>query len=88
MSFEKVRSSIDFKDQKIYDKFHLGYKFLKKSIEESRTLAHNLMPKVVDKNGIVAAIESLISAMKNSTDTNFVFEQNHYLLTMLRVVRK
>ena len=76
MSFEKVRSSIDFKDQKIYDRFHQGYQYLKKSIEESRTLAHNLMPKVVDKNGIVAAIDSLISAMKNSTDTNFVFEQN------------
>lgn len=76
MSFEKVRSTYDFKDQKLYDKFHMGYKFLKKSIEESRTLAHNLMPKVVDKNGIVAAIESLLSAIENSTNTNFIFDQN------------
>ena len=76
MSFEKVRSSIDFEDPKIYDKFHMGYKFLKKAIEESRTLAHNLMPKVVDQAGIVAAIESLLTAMKDSTETKFVFEQN------------
>ena len=76
MSFEKVRSSIDFEDPKIYDKFHMGYKFLKKAIEESRTLAHNLMPKVVDQAGIVAAIESLISAIKDSSETKFVFEQN------------
>ena len=76
MSLEKVRSSIDFEDPNIYDKFHMGYKFLKKAIEESRTLAHNLMPKVVDQAGIVAAIESLLTAMKDSSETKFVFEQN------------
>ena len=76
MSFEKVRSSTDFKDEKTYERFHLGYKYLKKSIEESRTLAHNLMPKVVDRNGIVAAIESLLSAIENSTETQFGFDQN------------
>lgn len=76
MSFEKVRSSVDFQDQKIYDKFHEGYQYLKKSIEESRTLAHNLMPKVIGRNGIVSGIESLISAIESSSPTKFKFEQN------------
>lgn len=76
MSLEKVRSSTDFKDEKVYEKFHQGYRFLKKSIEESRTLAHNLMPKVVDKNGLVAAIQSLLTAIENSSNTKFTFEQN------------
>ncbi|MBB6462713.1 sensor histidine kinase [Flammeovirga kamogawensis] len=76
MSFEKVRSSVDFEEQKIYERFHMGYQYLKKAIEESRTLAHNLMPKVVSDNGIVAAIESLVSAIQPSSATVFNFDQN------------
>lgn len=76
MSFEKVRASIDFDEPKVYDRFHMGYQYLKKAIEESRTLAHNLMPKIVSDNGIVAAIESLITAIQPSSSTTFNFDQN------------
>lgn len=78
MSFEKVRASIDFDEDKIYDRFHMGYQYLKKAIEESRTLAHNLMPKIVSDNGIVVAIESLLTAIQPSSSTTFNFDQNIY----------
>ncbi|WP_281614255.1 PAS domain-containing protein [Flammeovirga sp. SubArs3] len=76
MSLEKVRMSVDFNEPKVEERFQMGYQYLKKAIEESRTLAHNLMPKVISENGIIAAIESLISAIQNSSSTSFNFDQN------------
>ncbi|MBD0399937.1 PAS domain-containing protein [Flammeovirga sp. EKP202] len=76
MSFEKVRSTVDFEETKINERFQMGYQYLKKAIEESRTLAHNLMPKIVNDNGIVAAIESLLTALQPSSNTEFNFDQN------------
>ncbi|TLX78254.1 PAS domain S-box protein [Labilibacter sediminis] len=76
LNFEKVRSSITFPDNAIEEKFITGYKYLKESISESRSLAHNLMPKVVDQNGVAVAIESLINAIKGSTSTDLVFYHN------------
>ncbi|NME72324.1 PAS domain-containing sensor histidine kinase [Flammeovirga aprica] len=76
MSFEKLRSSLEFSDEKENERFQLGYKYLKNAIEESRNLAYNLMPKVVDENGIVEAVNALITAIQPSTKTLFVFDQN------------
>ncbi|TAJ08172.1 PAS domain S-box protein [Marinilabiliaceae bacterium JC017] len=76
LNFEKVRSSVVFEDEMIRKRFQTGYRFLKDSISESRTLAHNLMPKVVDQNGVAAAIEALVNAMKGSTSTELVFYHN------------
>ncbi|WKK65741.1 PAS domain-containing sensor histidine kinase [Lutimonas zeaxanthinifaciens] len=96
MSLEKVRSSTDFENEDVYERFHMGYKFLKKAIEESRNLAHNLMPKVVDENGIVKAIHSLISAIQNSSETIFYFDDNlgeerlklSYEMTLYRITQE
>jgi len=76
LNFEKVRSSLHIEDELLDEKFKIGYQFLKKSIAESRTLAHNLMPKVVDNDGVAVAIESLVNALKGSTSTDLHFYQN------------
>ncbi|WP_082026660.1 PAS domain-containing protein [Flammeovirga sp. OC4] len=76
MSFEKLRSSLLFQNETEDERFQLGYKYLKNAIEESRTLAYNLMPKVVDENGIVEAINALITAIAPSSKTVFSFDQN------------
>ncbi|KXX67122.1 PAS domain-containing protein [Flammeovirga sp. SJP92] len=76
MSFEKLRSSLSFQNETENERFQLGYKYLKNAIEESRTLAYNLMPKVVDENGIVEAINALLTAIQPSTKTAFIFDQN------------
>ncbi|ANQ51146.2 PAS domain-containing protein [Flammeovirga sp. MY04] len=76
--------------------FQLGYSLLKKSIKESRSLAHNLMPKVVEENGIVPALQSLIAAMKGSTDTQISFFENigeerlklSYEISIYRIVQE
>ncbi|MBI9064371.1 MAG: PAS domain-containing protein [Marinilabiliaceae bacterium] len=76
LNFEKVRSSLEFTDQNNHERYQTGYQFLKKAIAESRTLAHNLMPKVVDQKGVAIAIENLIHALKDTTSTELVFYHN------------
>nr|WP_321452273.1 PAS domain-containing protein [uncultured Carboxylicivirga sp.] len=76
LNFEKVRSSILFTDDQIAEKYQNGYSFLKKAISESRTLAHNLIPQVVDQKGIAEAIDNLVSALKGSTTIKIEFYTN------------
>ena len=76
LNFEKVRSTISFDDELLAQKYQTGYQYLKKAIAESRTLAHNLMPKVVSNDGVIRAVESLIGAIKGSTDIEFTFYTN------------
>ncbi len=92
LNLEKVRASAKIEPENLTEKFQTGYDLLKKSISESRSLAHNLMPKVVAENGIVAAIESLLNAIRTSSETEFTFytnfgEENLKLATEISLYR-
>ncbi|OHX66740.1 PAS domain-containing sensor histidine kinase [Flammeovirga pacifica] len=76
LHFEKVRLHLPSLEPTIDNHFQQGYSLLKKSIQESRSLAHNLMPKVVEENGVVPAIQSLVTALQGSTSTKIAFFEN------------
>ncbi|WP_075602724.1 sensor histidine kinase [Saccharicrinis aurantiacus] len=76
LSFEKVRSIVRFTDDMAKDRFQQGYDYLKESINESRSLAHKLMPKVVDQRGVAPAIEDLINLQSELAGTTFSFYHN------------
>ncbi|TRX66168.1 PAS domain-containing protein [Carboxylicivirga sp. M1479] len=76
LNFEKVRSSIGTDDELLTERYQTGYDYLKKAISDSRFLAHKLMPKVVDENGLALAIDALVGALKGSSDTDIQFYQN------------
>ncbi|MCG8579395.1 MAG: PAS domain-containing protein [Bacteroidales bacterium] len=96
LNFEKVRSSISIDDKELADKYQTGYSYLKKAITESRTLAHNLMPKVVDQNGVAPAIEALVSALDGSASVHINYYHNFgesrlqlaYEMTIYRIVQE
>ncbi|MCT4647074.1 MAG: PAS domain-containing protein [Carboxylicivirga sp.] len=96
LNFEKVRSSVSIDDEQMAEKYQTGYSYLKKAITESRTLAHNLMPKVVDQNGVAPAIEALVEALKDAGSTDFTFYHNlgeqrmqlAYEMTIYRIVQE
>lgn len=74
LNFQSVKKSNDLWTEQLKEKFETGWKYLQNSISESRTVAHNLMPKAIEDFGIVAAFESLISEMNEAlegTDLNF-----------------
>lgn len=58
-------------------KYTQGWDYLQKSIAESRSVAHTLMPKAIVDFGLVSACKSLIMEFNNSVETVFFrFEHN------------
>jgi len=76
LNFEKVRASVTLPEEDLQYKFNTGYNYLKKSIEESRTLAHKLMPKIIADQGLAQAIKSLVDALQNTSGIQFNFYNN------------
>ncbi|KXX71382.1 PAS domain-containing protein [Flammeovirga sp. SJP92] len=76
LNLEKVRAEAVITNEEEEKHFNIAYSYLKKAIQESRTLAHNLMPKVVSANGLVSAIQALISALQGTTSTEIHFYEN------------
>ena len=58
-------------------KYEQGWEYLQKAIEESRSVAHSLMPKAIVDFGLVSACKSLIMEYNNTVDeTQFNFLDN------------
>lgn len=63
--------------EKAQEKFETGWSYLQKSIAESRTVAHSLMPKAILDFGLVSACNSLIMQYNESIEaTQFNFFEN------------
>lgn len=50
-------------------RFDLGLEFLQQAIDESRSIAQNLMPKAIKDFGLILALESLVKNINNSFNT-------------------
>ncbi len=71
-----LKSAITQIDDSYKIKFQKGIKFLNNAIDESRNIAHNLMPQSIVDFGYVMTIESLIEDLSGTTDVIFVFYNN------------
>jgi signal transduction histidine kinase len=58
------------------EKMENGIRFLKTAIEESRNIAHNLMPKAIEDYGIVLSLKSLFNQIEKSTKLKIKFYEN------------
>ncbi len=76
LNFNFVKKKIDKLDQDTQQKFEAGFSFLKEAIQESRNIAHNLMPQAISDFGYILAIESLIENLSQSTNIEFTFYNN------------
>lgn len=61
---------------KCLDKFRNGIQFLKTAIEESRNIAHNLMPKAIVDYGVVLSLNSLFNQIEKTTGISINFYEN------------
>lgn len=58
------------------EKYLNGIRFLKSAIEESRNIAHNLMPKAIVDYGIVLSLNSLFGQIEKTTGIQIKFYEN------------
>lgn len=59
--------------EKNKEKLENGIKFLRTAIEESRNIAHNLMPKAIEDFGIVLSLKSLFNQTEKATGLSINF---------------
>ncbi len=62
--------------EKNKEKLENGIKFLRTAIEESRNIAHNLMPKAIEDFGIILSLKSLFNQIEKATELNINFYEN------------
>ena len=76
LNFSAVKNDIFHLEQQKAEKFKLGLDFLNAAIEESRNIAHNLMPKAIDDFGLVPSLNSLFNQTDKFSGINIKFYEN------------
>jgi PAS domain S-box-containing protein len=76
LNFDSLKQAIQDLKQKDISKFNTGLEFLKSAIDESRNIAHNLMPKAIDDFGLIPSLTSLFNQIEKSTGINVKFYEN------------
>jgi len=72
MHFESIKSALDQLDGETSERFIKGMEVLNEGIEQVRTIAHELMPAKIEKEGYVAAITQLLDQTEGSIQFKFV----------------
>jgi len=77
LNLQSVKKEVDQLNSKVKEKFYTGLDYLQQSISESRTVAHNLMPKTINEYGIINAMQILVDTLNQSSEeTTFQFFHN------------
>jgi len=76
MNFKSVKQDVDNLPEKRQKQFDTGMSHLKKALSETRSIAHNLMPKTIADYGLIAAIKNLLQELDKSSDIDIHFECN------------
>jgi PAS domain S-box-containing protein len=76
LNLNAVKTQIAQLEIKNIEKFETGLSFLKTAIEESRNIAHNLMPKAIEDFGIILSLKSLFNQIEKSTGLKIDFYEN------------
>lgn len=76
LNLNAIKTQIAQLENKTIEKFETGLGFLKNAIEESRNIAHNLMPKAIEDFGIILSLKSLFNQIEKSTGLTIVFYEN------------
>jgi len=76
LNFSAVKNAVANLDPQKAEKFKLGLEFLNTAIEESRNIAHNLMPKAIDDFGLVPSLNSFFNQIDKSSGIRIKFYEN------------
>lgn len=72
---DTIRELEELSDSK-KSKFDSGLNYLKHAINETSTISHNLVPRVVEDYGLVLSVTSMVDNYRKNTDINFNFYEN------------
>lgn len=67
LNFSAAKNTIENMGFTQTDKIEAGMNFLKNAIEESRNIAHNLMPNAIEDFGLIPSLKSLFNQIEKSS---------------------
>lgn len=73
-SFNSIEKDI-FNNEKLLA-YNSGINLLNDAINETRNIAHNLMPKIIEQFGLITSVKSLFNSVKNIIDSEISFSDN------------
>ncbi|MGM0580165.1 MAG: response regulator [Bacteroidota bacterium] len=77
MNFESLDENFIQITEKELEKFRSGVKFLRKGLQETRSIAYELIPKSVEDFGFIETLKELINELNSTVDsTEFNFYTN------------
>ena len=68
-SMESLKKGIAQLDDAMQKRYIRGKELLQRSIQESREIAHRLLPKVIEDNGLYVAMQALVDGLKGPSLT-------------------
>ncbi len=76
LSLQAIENEIMKCDERIQKYYAQSYSLLKSGLDETREIAHKLMPKAIEDFGIVKSLETMIQMLNSTTNTSFNFYHN------------
>ena len=76
MGLQHLSETIKEKAPEIMGQYQMALNTLKSGVEETRGIAHSIMPKSIEDFGLIETIEQVIDQLNTNTITNFTFYEN------------
>ncbi|WP_421875841.1 PAS domain-containing protein [Marinoscillum sp.] len=76
MGLQHLTDVVTDKAPEIIDQYQMALKTLKSGVEETRSIAHSIMPKSIEDFGLIETIEQVLDQLNTNTPTNFYLHQN------------
>lgn len=77
LNMDKVNQEVSILSEKQQTRFGNLTNLINQAVDESRNIAHNLMPSTLNDFGYSLAVENMIDSLKGATDTEFKFYTNY-----------
>lgn len=74
LGFDSVQNGLTFNDENTQEKYRSSLNHLEAACDEIRTISHQMMPKALSENGLVASIEDMLSRSLGNADESYGFE--------------
>ncbi|RNC84404.1 MAG: PAS domain S-box protein [Balneola sp.] len=76
MNLDSLRNKLETFSNEDFERFDKAISYLKQAMVETRTLSHNLMPKVIEDYGLAIAAKELVNDIESNTEIDVNYFSN------------
>tara|TARA_R110001599_G_scaffold352320_1_gene586697 strand:+ start:2900 stop:7066 length:4167 start_codon:yes stop_codon:yes gene_type:complete len=76
LNLEFVKKEKHLLSQKVLERYERGWQNLRKSLDQTREIAHRLMPKAIEDFGLTEVVKDLVEELNATSAVNFEFITN------------